>query len=140
MTSSTWRSTSAWASAALLLLAPAAAAHGPCGCLEPASGPPGTVVRADHPLMRVIFNPARADLGIGPARLWRRHRPGPARVLLRRPYRYPPEYGPGRFTIPRVAPGRYLVALHDGGEGGAHYSWGTITVVGAPPLAFALMW
>ena len=41
----------------------------------------------------------------------------------------------GSFVIPRAAPGRYLVALYDGGEGGAHYSWETFTVTGAPARA-----
>ena len=37
------------------------------------------------------------------------------------------------FVIPRVAPGRYLVALYDGSEGGAHYSWETFSVLRAEP-------
>ncbi len=55
-----------------------ALAHGPCGCLEPASGPPGTRVRTAYPIYKVIFNPDRTDLAIGPESLWRRHRGGAA--------------------------------------------------------------
>jgi hypothetical protein len=123
---------------AVLAAVPAVAlAHGPCRCLEPASGPPGTEVRADYPIYKVIFNPDRADLTIGPESLWRRHRPGPPVTVYRQTWRYsrrPPNQG-GTFTIPRAAPGRYLVALYDGGESGMHYSWETFTVTRAPARA-----
>lgn len=126
--------------AAALLLAPAAAgAHGPCGCLAPASGPPGTAVAAGYPVYKVVFNPDRADLGIGPAALWGRHRPGAPATVLRREWRYGRRYAEGRFTVPPAAPGRYLVALYDGGEGGAHYSWETFTVTAAPGAALGVL-
>jgi hypothetical protein len=36
-----------------------ALAHGPCGCLAPREGPPGTKVHARYPIYKVIFNPDR---------------------------------------------------------------------------------
>ena len=119
---------------AALAAAPSVAlAHGPCGCLEPASGPPGTRVRADYPIYKAIFNPDRSDLTIGPESLWRQHHGGAPVTVYRQTWRYsrrPPNRG-GTFSIPRAAPGSYLVALYDGGEGGAHYSWETFTVTRA---------
>jgi hypothetical protein len=32
------------------------------------------------------------------------------------------------FQVPATAPGRYLVLMYDGTEGGVHYSWDYITV------------
>jgi hypothetical protein len=122
-----------------LALAPAAAAHGPCRCLTPSSGPPGTRVSAEYPLYKVVFNPDRADLGIGPEGLWDRHRPGVPVTVLRRTWHYAAlQYGNGTFTIPRRArPGRYLIALYDGGEGGSHYSWASFRVTGGEAVAAA---
>lgn len=115
------------------VLATPAGAHGPCDCLIPASGPPGTAVRAEYGAYKVVFNPDRADLGIGPEDLWEMHR-GPAPVtVLRRPWKYGRRYAPARFAIPAgTPPGRYLVALYDGGEGGFHYTWERFTVTRAP--------
>ena len=125
--------------AAVAAVPAVALAHGPCGCLEPASGPPGTRVRADYPIYKVIFNPDRTDLSIGPENLWRRHRGGPPVTVHRSTWRYsrrPPNRG-GTFVIPRAAPGRYLVALYDGWESGVHYSWETFTVTRAAAAARA---
>src|SRR5918995_1833628 len=64
-------------------------AHGPCGCLAPASGPAGSTVSVAGPAYKIVFNPDRTDLGIGPRSLWREHRRGLApTVVLRRTYRY----------------------------------------------------
>lgn len=111
--------------------APSAHAHGPCDCLTPERGAPGTRVTAEYSVYKVVFNPDRTDLGIGPESLWKRHRPGAPVTVLRRPWRYSPTplNRGGTFTIPDVAPGRYLVAMYDGGEGGAHYSWETFRVL-----------
>lgn len=112
-----------------------AIAHGPCGCLTPREGPPGTKVNARYPLYKVIFNPDRTDLAIGPRRLWSQHHGGPPITVYRTTWRYsrgPLNHG-GTFVIPRAAPGRYLIALYDGGEGGQHYSWETFTVHKANP-------
>ena len=119
----------------LALTSELASAHGPCGCLTPREAAPGTKVHAAYPVYKIVFNPDRADLGIGPERLWRQHHGGPPVTVLRRTWRYSerPLNDGGTFVVPRVAPGRYLVALYDGGEGGAHYSWETLTVVGAEP-------
>lgn len=126
----------ATAALALAAVAPGPArAHGPCGCLTPREGPPGTKVHARYPLYKVIFNPDRTDLAIGPKNLWSLHHGGPPITVYRTTWRYSP--GPlnqgGSFVIPRAAPGRYLIALYDGGEGGQHYSWETFTVRKARP-------
>lgn len=116
----------------LVALAPGpASAHGPCGCLRPTEGSPGTKVRVAYPLYKVIFDPDRTDLATGPKPLWKEHRGDPPITVFRQTWRYskrPLNHG-GTFVVPRVAPGRYLVALYDGGEAGAHYSWETFTVL-----------
>ena len=120
---------------ALAAMPAVAGAHGPCGCLSPATGPPGTEVHAAYPIYKVILNPDRADLAIGPEELWARHHGGPPVTVYRRTWRYsrrPPNRG-GTFTVPTAEPGRYLVALYDGGEGGVHYSWETFELTAAAP-------
>jgi hypothetical protein len=121
-----------------------ASGHGPCGCLTPASGPAGTTVSAAVGAYKVVFNPDRTDLGIGPRSLWADHRPGLApTVVFRSTYRYAdlPLAGPVEFQVPAAAPGRYLVGIYDGSEGGAHYTWEYFRVTGrggeAPPTAEA---
>jgi hypothetical protein len=102
-----------------------ARAHGPCGCLTPASGPPGTTVSTSA-AYKVVFNPDRTDLGLGPESLWRHHQPGVTpKAVYRSTYRYSalPLTRPVEFRIPAAPPGRYLVSIYDGGEGGAHYTW-----------------
>lgn len=119
-----------------LAIAPTTQAHGPCDCLAPARAAPGARVAIDYPVFKVVFNPDRADLGIGPESLWARHRPGAPITVLRREWRDGrPPARPGGFTVPDVAPGRYVVALYDGDEGGAHYSWETLTVTRAAARA-----
>jgi hypothetical protein len=103
-----------------------ASGHGPCGCLTPASGPAGTTVSASSPAYKVVFNPDRTDLAIGPRLLWRDHRPAFApTVVFRTTYRYSdlPPTGPVDFQVPAAPPGRYLVSIYDGSEGGSHYTW-----------------
>jgi LPXTG-motif cell wall-anchored protein len=34
------------------------------------------------------------------------------------------------LRVPDVPPGRYLIALFDGSEGGTHYTWDHLTVLG----------
>ncbi len=102
-----------------------ALAHGPCGCLTPASGPPGTTVTT-RGAYKVVLNPDRTDLGIGPESLWQDHQPGVTPTMVyRKSYRYSdlPLTRRVRFRVPAVPPGRYLVSIYDGGEGGAHYTW-----------------
>jgi len=92
-------------------------------------------VHVAYPLYKVVFNPDRTDLLIGPKRLWSRHHGGPPITVYRTTWRYSPRplNDGGSFVVPRVAPGRYLVALYDGDEGGQHYSWETFTVQRADP-------
>jgi hypothetical protein len=89
-------------------------------------------VSAESPAYKVVFNPDRTDLGIGPKSLWRDHRPGVApTVVFRTTYRYSdlPLTGPVEFEIPTAPPGRYLVSIYDGSEGGAHYTWEYFRVI-----------
>jgi hypothetical protein len=101
-------------------------AHGPCACLTPASGAPGTTISAGTGAYKVVFNPDRTDLAIGPKSLWQAHRSGvvPA-VVFRLPYKYSdlPLRDPVEFRVPVAPPGRYLVSIYDGSEGGSHYTW-----------------
>ena len=101
-------------------------AHGPCACLNPASGAPGTTVSVSTGAYKVVFNPDRSDLSIGPKSLLEDHRPGVVpTVVFRSAYKYSdlPLRGPVEFRVPAAPPARYLVAVYDGSEGGAHYTW-----------------
>lgn len=113
-----------------------ALAHGPSRCLRPDAGPPGTRVVVRCPAYKVVFNPDRADLGIGPESLWRRHvETSPPATVYRRTWEYTavPYPDGARFVVPDVREGRYLVAVHDGGEGGAHYTWDDFVVTAPGP-------
>ena len=119
---------------ALVLAAVPAVAHGPCGCITPAAAMPGEQLASSYPTIRVVWNPVPADLLIGPDYLARDHVSGQPRVVLQEQ----PRPGSATFRIPATAPGRYLVLLYDGTEGGAHYSWDYITVrsgLRSPPSA-----
>ena len=112
--------------AGALSLGDAAVAHGPCGCLKPSSGPPGTVVPFEGSAFKIVFNPDRPELPIGPRELWRAHDEAVAPIVVfRRSYRYSPRPQRVRasWKVPDVPPGRYLVTIYDGSEGGAHYTW-----------------
>ena len=118
------------AACASAVLAPAgpAAAHGPCGCITPAAAIPGEQLVSTYPTVKVVWNPVPADLPIGPDYLARDHVTGQPRVVLQEQ----PQPGSASFRVPATAPGRYLVVLYDGTEGGAHYSWDYITVRPGP--------
>ena len=113
---------------ALLATAGPAAAHGPCGCITPAAATPGEQLVSNYPTIKVVWNPVPADLPIGPDYLARDHVTGQPRVVLQEQ----PQPGSASFRVPATAPGRYLVVLYDGTEGGAHYSWDYITVRPGP--------
>jgi hypothetical protein len=90
-----------------------AGAHGPCDCLRPAVGPPGTKVSVTggYPAYKVTFNPDRSDLLIGPERLWREHREAvPPVSVFRRVWKEPSHAA--TFRVPDVPPGRYLVGIY----------------------------
>jgi hypothetical protein len=38
-----------------------------------------------------------------------------------------------QFVVPDVPPGKYIVVMYDGSEGGRHYTWNTFKVTGAAP-------
>ena len=87
---------------------------------------------------KVVFNPDRADLGIGPESLWRRHvATSPPATVYRRTWKYSksPQRAGGPFVVPAVGEGRYLVAIYDGSEGGAHYTWDDFRVTADAPAA-----
>ena len=103
-----------------------ALAHGPCNCLVPARGEAGTELTITYPAVRVVWNPARRHLLIGPDHLYARIRRGQPSIELFRSERRRRRV---RVTVPDAAPGRYLVATYDGGEGGAHYTWDDFELV-----------
>lgn len=114
------------AASAFAVSAGPVSAHGPCACLTPASGATGTTVSAATGAYKVVFNPDRTDLGIGPKSLWQAHRSGVVpTVVFRSPYKYSdlPLRDPVEFRVPTAPPGRYLVSIYDGSEGGSHYTW-----------------
>lgn len=122
---------------ALASAAPAAAAHGPCGCLSPPGGLPGTRVRvpSSYGAVEVLWNPDPRRLGnpaLRGSRWSRLFRPDRDTMSLARRDR------PGAiaFDVPRVPPGRYLVVIFDLSEGGPrnHYTWETFAVGPAPAL------
>jgi hypothetical protein len=118
----------------MAVLTSPARAHGPCPeCLVPEVASPGDRIDADYPTYRVIWNPTRVMLTPGPKpfcygcqlRLWRHHVPNaPSSVV----YTRRPRVSQYSFKVPQVAPGKYLVALFDGSEGGTHYTWDFVTV------------
>lgn len=112
-----------------------ALAHGPCGCLFPSLGKPGTRMTITHtPAYHVLFNPRPAQLGIAPKELASAYRPGaPTVTLLSRPRTKP--IPRTTFRIPSVPPGVYMVLIFDGSEGGAHNTWDYLHVLGLAPAA-----
>ena len=113
---------------ALLSFAAPAAAHGPCGCVRPTVATPGRQLASSIPTIKIVWNPVRDDLLIGPDYLASDHVTGQPRVVLQDQ----PQPAPATFRVPATAPGRYLVLLFDGTEGGMHYSWDYIRVRSAP--------
>jgi hypothetical protein len=113
---------------ALVIAAGPAAAHGPCGCITPTAAAPGEQLVSNYPTIKIVWNPLPADLLIGPEYLTRDHVTGQPRLVLQEQ----PRPGTATFRVPATAPGRYLVLLYDGTEGGAHYSWDYITVRSGP--------
>jgi len=128
--------------AAVLVFVTIASAHGPCpDCIRPDdSAQPGERLEVDYPTIRAVWNPPRPVLERGPKpdcygcqlRLWRFHNVEvPSSVVFtsgKRQERF-------SFTVPRVPPGRYLVSLFDGGEGGVHYTWDFVEVTASAPTA-----
>lgn len=130
--------------AAIVLIggfAPAAVAHGPCGCVQPrlievggqiriaSPATPGAAERRGYPAYRVLFNPRRDDLGIAPGHLATAHRADvPTTTVLDRPRDEATRNA--RFRVPEnTPPGVYMVLIFDGGEGGAHNTWDYVHVI-----------
>lgn len=111
--------------ALLGLGATAASAHGPCRCLPPEVRPGDAIVINN--VFRVVWNPTRRDIYYVQPALIAAHVDGtPREVLLDR------DRGDARkrarLVVPNVPAGRYLVLMYDGSEGGAHYTWDSVTV------------
>ena len=102
--------------------------HGPCGCITPTAATPGEQLVSTYPTIKIVWNPVPADFLIGPDDLTRAHVSGQPRLVLQEQ----PRPSPATFRVPATAPGRYLVLLYDGTEGGGHYSWDYITVRSGP--------
>jgi hypothetical protein len=112
---------------ALGLEGTAASAHGPCGCLPRTAYPGDAVVTNNVFVFRAVWNPTRADIYYGQPALIAAHVDGAPRiVLLNRDRKDARERA--RLLVPEVPTGRYLVLLYDGSEGGAHYTWDSMTV------------
>ena len=117
-----------------LFASPPAAAHGPCnGCIKPRTAQGSDRLEIDATASRIVWNPDRETLTPGPKPycygcqlgLWREHvRDAPSVELLRRPRSVPHP----TFEVPDAPPGRYLLALFDGSEGGEHYTWDYLTI------------
>ena len=122
----------------ILSIPETAGAHGPCPrCIEPSDARADSKLRVDYPTFRAIWNPPRRILTQGPKpdcygcnlRLWRFHVEDSPSVVVYDAVRQPGFV----FRAPDVKPGRYLVALFDGSEGGTHYTWDFVTLEAGLP-------
>jgi hypothetical protein len=117
-----------------------AAAHGPCGCLDPVLTQVGAKVRitggpgvgqakgSGWPAYRVVFNPRPTDLGIAPDYLTSAYRSdAPTVTVLSRSRKDPTRRG--SLRVPTTPDGLYIVLIFNGGEGGAHNTWDYLHVV-----------
>ncbi len=117
--------------------APAASAHGPCGCAHPVVARPGSVVTTGA-AYRIVLNPPATWFrgGAGPAELASGYDPeAPTTIVMERKRpQWPKRAAKGRFRVPRdTPPGIYLVLIFDGSEGGQHATWDYLHVPD-PPL------
>lgn len=122
-----------------------AIAHGPCGsvgsksCLEPNEGPPGTEVTTGgsggFEGILAVWNPRPNILALGV--------PGSSKECditcaeAKAIYRFDQpmvvvaetdDRSQLQFVVPDVPPGKYIVVMYDGAEGGRHYTWNTFKV------------
>jgi len=87
----------------------------------------------DYPTFKAVLNPNRKQLTPGPKpncygcglRLWRDRKHGQPPIPLGR---WRPRQRGASVRAPDIPPGRYLVALFDGSEGGSHYTWSYLTI------------
>jgi hypothetical protein len=108
-----------------------AQAHGPCYCLSTTGIRPAqriTVAR-NYRVTKAVWNPNPFKLTNPALALLYNgkfyHRREKTLTLLRRTH---PERG-ANLTVPsKVRPGKYLLALFDGTEGGTHYTWDVVKV------------
>lgn len=124
-----------------------AIAHGPCGsvsssCLEPNEGPPGTEVTTGgsggFEGILAVWNPRPNILALGVPGSSKEcdikcaeaksiyHFDQPMVVVAEADDR-----SQLQFVVPDVPPGKYIVVMYDGSEGGRHYTWNTFKVTAA---------
>lgn len=121
-----------------------AIAHGPCGavgssCLEPNLGPRGTEVTTEgFEGVLAVWNPRPNILALGVPGSSKDcdikcaeakpiyHFDQPLVVLAEADHR-----SQLQFVVPDVPPGKYIVVMYDGSEGGRHYTWNAFKVTGA---------
>jgi hypothetical protein len=112
-------------------------AHGPCDeCVKPDAARPGQALVVRYRTFKAVVNPTRRQLTRGPKPycygcrlgLWRSRVKGVPAVGLGQ---WRPPRRTVQLEVPSVPQGRYLIALFDGSEGGTHYTWDFIRIVGA---------
>lgn len=119
----------------VVLIATPAQAHGPCGCLTPRRGSTATRVSIPRSMvMKIVWNPRPVTFPTGS--LMKRHarRSYEAQEKTLTLYERPRARSGGAFEVPMVRPGRYMVQIFDGTEGGGHYTWGFFTVASPSSL------
>jgi hypothetical protein len=82
-------------------------------------------------VFRAVWNPIRRDIYYAQPALIAARVDGSPRVLLLDRDRSDARKR-ARLVVPDVQAGRYLVLMYDGSEGGAHYTWDSVTVRGSP--------
>lgn len=119
---------------ASLWCAPTGEAHGPCPtCIEPGQVASGDELTVRYRTYKAVFNPIRRQLTKGPKPncygcllgLWRYRVEGVKAITLGS---WRPPRSKLRLKVPGAPPGRYLIALFDGSEGGTHYTWDFVEI------------
>ena len=120
----------------LFLTAAPAHAHGPCDCLTPRVGPVGAAISIprSYAVMKIVWNPHPRSFPAGS--LMERHArrayyAGERTLTLYRARK--PRRG-ATFEVPFATPGRHMVQIFDGTEGGTHYTWGFFRAVSTSSL------
>lgn len=119
----------------VVLVATPAQAHGPCACLTPPIGSTGTRVSIPRSMvMKIVWNPRPVTFPTGSLMKRQARRSYEPREKTLTLYERPRARPGGAFEVPIVRPGRYMVQIFDGSEGGGHYTWGFFTVASPSSL------